>query len=170
MLPLPLLLCCSLWFTPRLEAEEGVQQERSAAERAQQLADVALAVYEAGGRAIHLPLDQGHPLVAVLRAALGVGARGDLKVGAAGAVAWGEQACGCEHKACLSARIGHLEAACLRDRPRACILTHTTCLAVLSASAAAIPPLQKEMAAGREVASALLDLFLTAEETSQARC
>jgi hypothetical protein len=76
--------CCSLWFTPRLEAEEGVQQERSAAERAQQLADVALAVYEAGGRAIHLPLDQGHPLVAVLRAALGVGARGDLKVGAVG--------------------------------------------------------------------------------------
>lgn len=41
---------------------------------------MALAVYEAGGRAIHLPLDQAHPLVAVLRAALGVGARGDLKV------------------------------------------------------------------------------------------
>ncbi len=41
---------------------------------------MALAVYEAGGRAIHLPLEQEHPLVAVLRAALGVGARGDLKV------------------------------------------------------------------------------------------
>ena len=72
---------CSLWFIPRLEAEDGAQLERSPAERAQQLADVALAVYEAGGRAIHLPLDQQHPLVAVLRAALGVGARGDLKVG-----------------------------------------------------------------------------------------
>ncbi|PSC68988.1 nipped-B B isoform X2 [Micractinium conductrix] len=98
----------SLWFTPRLEVAEGeggAPVERSAAERAEQLADVALAVYEAGGRAIHLPLDQAHPLVAVLRAALGVGARGDLK---------------------------------------------------------------KEWKAGREVASALLDLFLTAEETSQA--
>ncbi|PRW45458.1 nipped-B isoform X2 [Chlorella sorokiniana] len=97
----------SLWFTPRLEAtdESGAPLERSAAERAQQLADVALAVYEAGGRAIHLPLDQGHPLVMVLRAALGVGARGDLK---------------------------------------------------------------KEWAAGREVAGALLELFLTAEETSEA--
>lgn len=41
----------SLWFTPRLEAadESGAPLERSAAERAQQLADVALAVYEAGG-------------------------------------------------------------------------------------------------------------------------
>lgn len=72
-----------LWFTPQLEAIEGegsAPLERSATERAQQLADVALAVYEAGGRAIHLPLDPGHPLVAVMRAALGVGARGDLKV------------------------------------------------------------------------------------------
>jgi cohesin loading factor subunit SCC2 len=54
--------------------------ERSAAQRAQQLAEVALAVYEAGGRAIHLPLDLSHPLVAVLRAALGFDAKGDLKV------------------------------------------------------------------------------------------
>lgn len=77
---------CSLWFTPRLEAadgEGGAPVERSAAERAQQLADVALAVYEAGGRSIHLPLDQGHPLVSVLCAALSVGTRGDLKVGSA---------------------------------------------------------------------------------------
>lgn len=45
---------CSLWFTPRLEAvdESGAPLERSAAERAQQLADVALAVYEAGGEAL----------------------------------------------------------------------------------------------------------------------
>lgn len=42
----------SLWFTPRLEAEDGSHQERSAAERAQQLADVALAVYEAGGEPV----------------------------------------------------------------------------------------------------------------------
>ena len=151
----PLLLPCphSLWFTPRLEVEDGGHLERSAADRAQQLADVALAVYEAGGalagwallstcafqgwlrggarttliaprscarshpprslprrpppwpgRAIHLPLEQGHPLVAVLRAALGVGARGDLK---------------------------------------------------------------KEWAAGREVAGALLDLLLAAEEGAE---
>jgi hypothetical protein len=77
--PLP---CRSLWFQPRLEGEEGGRgAARSAALRARQLADVALAVYEAGGRAIHLPLEPAHPLVAVLRAALGVGARGDLKVG-----------------------------------------------------------------------------------------
>ena len=37
---------------------------------AQQLADVALAVYEAGGPGIHLPLDGQHALVAVLRKAL----------------------------------------------------------------------------------------------------
>ena len=54
--------------------------ERTASQRAQQLADVALAVYEAGGRAIHLPLDLSHPLVVVLRAALGFDAKGDLKV------------------------------------------------------------------------------------------
>lgn len=47
--PPPPHTLCSLWFTPQLEAEEGMQLERSAAERAQQLADVALAVYEAGG-------------------------------------------------------------------------------------------------------------------------
>lgn len=77
------MLLCSLWFTPSLEAVDGeavAPVERSAADRAQQLADVALAVYEASGRGIHLPLDQTHPLVAVLRAALGVGVRGDLKV------------------------------------------------------------------------------------------
>jgi hypothetical protein len=64
--------------------EGGARVARSAAQRAQQLADVAAAVYEAGGRAIHLPLEQAHPLVAVLRAALGAGARGDLKVGRIG--------------------------------------------------------------------------------------
>ena len=38
--------------------------------RARQLAEVALAVYEAGAPGIHLPLDGGHLLVAVLRRAL----------------------------------------------------------------------------------------------------
>lgn len=53
---------------------------RSSAQRAQQLADVALAVYEAGGKAIHLPLDMNHPLVVVLQSAISYDAKGDLKV------------------------------------------------------------------------------------------
>ncbi len=65
----------------------GAQVERSAAQRAQQLADVALAVYEAGGRAIHLPLDMSHPLVVVLRSALGFDAKGDLQVWSAALLA-----------------------------------------------------------------------------------
>ena len=69
----------ALWFTPRLELEGGARAERPPRERAAQLAGVAAAVYEAGGRGIHLPLEPSHPLVSVLRAALGVGARGDLK-------------------------------------------------------------------------------------------
>ena len=48
-------------------------------QRAQQLADVALAVYNAGGTAIHVPLESGHPLVSVLRAALEFDAKGDLE-------------------------------------------------------------------------------------------
>ncbi len=47
--------------------------------RVQQLADVALRVYEAGGKAIHLPLEPSHPLVAVLRSALGRGERRDTR-------------------------------------------------------------------------------------------
>ena len=38
--------------------------------RAQQLADVALAVYERGGPGIHVPLDSSYALVAVLKVAL----------------------------------------------------------------------------------------------------
>lgn len=48
-------------------------QDRSgpgAAARAQQLADVSLFVYEAGGSTIHLPLDSSHAMVAVLKKAL----------------------------------------------------------------------------------------------------
>lgn len=67
----------SLWFSSTLETEAGVVS-RTPAQRAQQLADVALACYDAGGSAIHLPLDSQHSLVGVLRAALGWGARGDL--------------------------------------------------------------------------------------------
>ena len=71
----------ALWFAPRLETGDpaGTVLQRSASERAQQLAEVAVAVYEAGGRSIHLPLDPAHPLVSVLRAALGWNAKGDLK-------------------------------------------------------------------------------------------
>lgn len=117
MCALPPLSACfnvpprSLWFTPRLEAvdgEDAAPVERSAADRAQQLADVALAVYEAGGRGIHLPLDQAHPLVAVLRAALGVGARGDLKVGLHVCIkkrVAGHMAAGCMAYACKSRNV-----------------------------------------------------------------
>lgn len=52
-------------------ADGGTAAERpTPAASAQQLADVALAVYEAGGPGIHLPLDGAHALVAVLRRAL----------------------------------------------------------------------------------------------------
>ena len=57
-------------------AGDGV---RITQQRAQQLADVALAVYNAGGTAIHVPLESGHPLVSVLRAALEFDAKGDLE-------------------------------------------------------------------------------------------
>ncbi|KAK9845361.1 hypothetical protein WJX81_004388 [Elliptochloris bilobata] len=55
-----------LWFAT---AGKGGAQ-RSAAERASQLAAVSAAAYEAGGRAIHLPLDASHALVVVMRKAL----------------------------------------------------------------------------------------------------
>ncbi|KAK9829724.1 hypothetical protein WJX72_007528 [[Myrmecia] bisecta] len=60
-----------LWFASGMETgPDGRQVVRGPAERAQQLADVALAVYEATGDKIHLPLEPAHPLVAVLRQAL----------------------------------------------------------------------------------------------------
>lgn len=43
--------------------------QRSAAERAAQLAAVAAAAYEAGGPTIHLPLDASHALIVVMRKA-----------------------------------------------------------------------------------------------------
>jgi cohesin loading factor subunit SCC2 len=75
----------SLWFTSKLEdgtttGTGGVNAvvERRASDRAEQLANIALSVYEAGGRGIHLPLDSTHPLVTVLRSALSWGSKGDL--------------------------------------------------------------------------------------------
>jgi hypothetical protein len=59
----------------------------------------------------------------------------------------------------------------LTSLPRRPLGSHSLLAAcALLPASAAIPLPQKEMAAGREVASALLDLFLTAEETSQASC
>ena len=66
----------SLWFSPSTLSAPSTSREG----RASQLADVALAAYEAGGAAIHLPMDTQSPLVGVLRAAIGWEARGDLKV------------------------------------------------------------------------------------------
>lgn len=55
---------------------------RTADIRARELADVALKAYEAGGKAIHVPLAQDYPLVVILKEALGTGS-----VGGAGAAA-----------------------------------------------------------------------------------
>ena len=53
-----------------LAADSSASTQHAPAVRAQQLADVALAVYERGGSGIHVPLDSSHALVAVLKAAL----------------------------------------------------------------------------------------------------
>ena len=45
-------------------------QSLSPQARAQQLAEVAVAVYEAGCSAIHLPLEPSNPLLAILKQAL----------------------------------------------------------------------------------------------------
>lgn len=53
-----------------LTAGASVSTQYTPAVRAQQLADVALAVYERGGPGIHVPVDSSYVLVAVLKAAL----------------------------------------------------------------------------------------------------
>ncbi|CAK0782901.1 hypothetical protein CVIRNUC_006096 [Coccomyxa viridis] len=63
-----------LWFASKREGSD-VSTQYSPAVRAQQLAEVARTVYERGGPGIHVPLEGGHALVEVLRAALGREAR-----------------------------------------------------------------------------------------------
>lgn len=58
-----------------------------ASQRAAELSRVALAVYAAGGRGIHLPLTQDHPLVSVVAAALSTGVVMDEGARGAGAAA-----------------------------------------------------------------------------------
>lgn len=124
------------------------------------------------GRAIHLPLDQGHPLVTVLRAALGVGARGDLKVrGALRLVLLQGVLLGCVDGARAHAAVSLWHVSWWVSS------SNLTCLRSTGERSHLCPPapcsvlllLQKEWAAGREVAGALLELFLTAEETSEVR-
>ena len=55
---------------PSAADDSGASTQYTPAVRVQQLADVALAVYERGGPGIHVPLDSTHALVAVLKAAL----------------------------------------------------------------------------------------------------
>ncbi|DBA96220.1 TPA: hypothetical protein ACH3X3_002417 [Trebouxia sp. C0006] len=55
----------NLWFSP-VDQGEGLSPQS----RAQQLAEVAVAVYEAGCSAIHLPLESSNPLLAILKQAL----------------------------------------------------------------------------------------------------
>lgn len=51
-------------------AAEWRSSKGSILERAEQLAQVAQAMYLAGGPAIHLPFEMNHPLIMVLRKAL----------------------------------------------------------------------------------------------------
>jgi len=53
-----------------LTAGASASTQYTPAVKAQQLADVALAVYERGGSGIHVPLDSTYALVAVLNASL----------------------------------------------------------------------------------------------------
>lgn len=53
-----------------MAAGAGASTQYTPAVRAQQLAEVALAVYEKGGPGIHVPLDSSHALVSVLNSAL----------------------------------------------------------------------------------------------------
>lgn len=58
---------------------------RTAAVRARELADVSLKVYEAGGKAIHVPLSADHPLVVILKEVLGTGSSSGAAAGGAAA-------------------------------------------------------------------------------------
>ncbi|WIA08603.1 hypothetical protein OEZ85_008032 [Tetradesmus obliquus] len=58
---------------------------RTAAVRARELADVSLKVYEAGGKAIHVPLPADHPLVVILKEVLGTGSSSGAAAGGAAA-------------------------------------------------------------------------------------
>jgi hypothetical protein len=58
---------------------------RTAAVRAKELADVSLKVYEAGGKAIHVPLPLDHPLVVILKEVLGTGSTNGAAVSGAAA-------------------------------------------------------------------------------------
>jgi hypothetical protein len=58
---------------------------RTATVRARELADVSLKVYEAGGKAIHVPLPTDHPLVVILKEVLGTGSTSGAAVGGAAA-------------------------------------------------------------------------------------
>ncbi|CAD7704601.1 unnamed protein product [Ostreobium quekettii] len=63
----------TLWFGNGCSARSsaGVSSDVSLEARAQQVADVSLAVYNSSGPRIHLPLTQQHPLIVVLNGALG---------------------------------------------------------------------------------------------------
>ncbi|KAI8475824.1 MAG: hypothetical protein J3K34DRAFT_517001 [Monoraphidium minutum] len=82
-------LCADMWFAPGSSGEAegapagGAAGAGGAPQRAEELSRVALAVYEAGGRGIHLPLPNDHLLVSVVSCALA--AAGDGGRGAAAA-------------------------------------------------------------------------------------
>ncbi len=67
---MPACACHSASSPGSVSADSGASTQSMPAVRAQQLADVAQAVYERGGPGIHVPLDSSHALVAVLKAAL----------------------------------------------------------------------------------------------------
>lgn len=57
-------------FTKASQQTGGAGESLTPQARAQQLAEVALAVYEAGCSAIHLPLEPSNPLLAILKQAV----------------------------------------------------------------------------------------------------
>ena len=70
------------------DAEFGSSNSsRSAGQRAKELAEVCLMVYEKGGKGIHVPLAPEHPLVVVMKESLAVSANSSSANAAAVAAA-----------------------------------------------------------------------------------
>lgn len=67
-------IAAGLIDTPSPSSSHG--SARTADIRARELADVALKAYEAGGKALHVPLGSDHPLVVILKEVLGTGSSG----------------------------------------------------------------------------------------------
>lgn len=85
---------CKCPLPPLLHSilQTGAAAASGATQRASELSRVALAVYEAGGKAIHVPLPGDHPLVSVISSALASGAIKEEGARGSGAAAGGSKA------------------------------------------------------------------------------